>query len=363
MADMEEIRRGDAGPQVRDVQSRLDELGHPCDPDEPAVFGPATEAAVRAFQQRRGLTASGHVDADTWRAIIEAGRSLGDRRLYLTDPLLRGDDVRDVQQRLNQLGFDAGYVDGVYGPDTAAAVREFELNAGLRVDGIVGNEVVSSLRRLHRQHQSASAASVRERAALRIGPLRQTLTGASILVDPGHGPDDPGITVDDGGAEHRVCWEVASRVEGRLLARGARVVLSRGPRTSPDPSQRARLANAEDVELILSVHLNGLPGSLARGCAAYYFGDGTFVSEAGRRFARLAVDAVVARTGTVHCRAHTSTVALLRESRAPAVIVEPGFLTHPDEGARLRQPDYQDAVAEALTSAVGTYLTGHPIGS
>ncbi len=355
---MEPLSEGAAHAAVRDVQQRLEELGYSCGDDPPAEFRADTHAAVCAFQQARGLPADGVVGDDTWRALVEASRSLGDRRLYLTDPMLRGDDVRELQSRLNRLGFDAGYEDGVFGPQTAEAVREFQLNVGLRVDGIVGGEVVAAVRRLHRRHQSAPAASVREREALRSAPPRPSLAGARILLDPGHGPDDPGYEGPDGIREHDIAWEIANRLEGRLLARGVHVILSRGPRTTPSASERARLANDEDVELILSIHLNGLDSDAARGCAAYYFGDGGFISESGRRFAEMALAEVVASTSTPHLRTHPSTTAVLRESRAPAVIVEPGFLTHPDEGRRLAQTDHQEEIAGALAAALNRFLTG-----
>lgn len=358
-ARMQPIGLGVAGLAVRDVQSRLTTLGYSCELDDPALFGKGTQAAVCAFQQSRGLTANGVVNDETWRTLVEAGRSLGDRRLYLTEPLLRGDDVRELQDRLNRLGFDAGYVDGVFGRQTAAAIREFQMNVGLRVDGIAGREVFEGLRRLHRHHQSAAAISVREREALRQAPLRSSLAGARILLDAGHGPDDPGVTSRDDVSEQLICWQITNRLEGRLLARGVHTILSRGPRTTPSPSERARLANAEGVDLILSVHLNGLDSPSARGAAAYYFGSASFVSEAGRRLADLVADSVAAHTGTPHCRTHPTAIALLRESRAPAVMVEPGFLTHPTEGAELQEPDHQEAIADALTDALARFLTGH----
>lgn len=356
----ESIEAGAKGPAVQDIQLRLQRLGFTCGGDEPGVFGRSTDAAIRAFQQGRGLASDGKVGNETWLALVEAGRALGDRTLYLTEPMMRGDDVRELQRRLVQLGFDAGNVDGVFGPDTAAALREFQLNIGLREDAIVGHDVVAALRRLHRQHQSASASVIREREALLRAPLRSTLAGARVMLDPGHGPHDPGRVSPSGQSEHEICWEISNRIEGRLLARGASVTLARGPGTTPSPSERARLANAEDVELVVSVHLNGVSSPSARGAAAYYFGQGAFVSEAGRQLAELVVDRIVERTGTSHCRAHPSTVALLRETRAPAVIVEPAFVSHPEEGLAITRPDYQEEVAEALAEAINEYLTGQP---
>ncbi|GGI03151.1 N-acetylmuramoyl-L-alanine amidase [Egicoccus halophilus] len=353
---MELIQLGSAGPEVEDVQQRLGDLGLPCD-DDRGVFDATTLAAVRAFQQQRGLPADGMVGPDTWHALVGASWRLGDRMLYVKRPVLQGDDVRDLQRRLNQLGFDAGYEDGLYGMQTFEAVRDFQLNVGLNNDGIAGPDTVDLLRRLYRRHQEAPAYAVREREQLRNAP-RHSVAGVRVMVDAGHSPELPGFRNPDGVEEHQVTWAIATLVEGRLAALGAHVVLARGPATSPTPSDRAQHANREDVEAILSIHCNGLGSPAARGAAAYYFGHQGAVSERGRRLAQLAVDRVVEVTGTLNCRTHPSTTALLRESKAPAVLVEPGFLTHPEEGRALADPGYQRELASALVDALVEFLTG-----
>lgn len=357
---MEAISLGAAGPAVRDVQRRLEDLGLPTH-DPSGEFGPATRQAVRTFQQRRGLVADGVVGPDTWKVLVEAGYALGDRLLYLTDPMLRGDDVRELQRRIGQLGFDAGKDDGIFGPDTEAALFEFQVNVGLDGDGKAGPETIGILRRLHRTHQEVPAATISERHELSGWTPRPSITGARILVDPGNSIDDPGFTSPDGQPEHVITWQIARQVQGRLAAAGAVPILSRGPQTSPTPSQRAALANREDVEVVLSIQANGLDSAAARGAAAYYFGSGQSVSDRGRRLAYLALTELCDRTGTPNCRAHRSTAAILRESRAPAVAVEVGFLTHPEEGRLLADPAYQSTVATSLVSAVRSFLTGHEL--
>lgn len=355
---MDPIAAGSVGAEVEDVQRRLTALGLPCT-DEPGVFGRATEAAVRTFQQRRGLVADGVVSDETWPALVGASFQLGDRMLYATQPLMAGDDVRDLQRRLNRLGFDAGYDDGLFGPQTVAAVREFQLNAGVGVDGIAGRTTIEHLLRLHRSHQSAAAAAVREREALR-HPPRRTIAGTRMMIDPAHSVADPGLISPDGVPEHVVTWRLATALEGRLAALGAHVVLSRGPNTSPSSMQRATHANDEDVELILSIHCNGVGNPRGRGAAAYHFGTDAQISDRGRRLAELCLDAVIDATGTVDCRCHAATTAILRGSRAPAAVIEPGFLTHPDEGRQLTEPSYQQTIAAALADATARYLVGAP---
>jgi N-acetylmuramoyl-L-alanine amidase len=355
---VEPIQRGGAGREVEDVQRRLADLGLAC-ADDPGVFDAATEAAVRTFQQQRGLTADGIVGPDTWWSLVGASFRLGDRILYTRKPLLEGDDVRELQRRLNRLGFDAGYDDGIYGDQTVQAVREFQLNVGLNVDGIAGPSTFDLLTRLHRQHQEAAASAVREREALR-RPPRASVAGTRIMVDPGHSPDLPGLNGPDGIREHEITWQIATLLEGRLSALGAHVILSRGPNTSPTPSERARNANAESVEVILSIHANGNSTPAARGVAAYHFGTDVIVSDRGRFLAEVCVDRLAEATGSPNCRAHASTTAILRESRAPAVIVEPGFLTHPEEGRLLASPDHQRLIAGTLAGAVVTFLVEAP---
>lgn len=358
---MEYIRLGRVGPEVEDVQRRLENLGFAC-PDDTGIFDKATEAAVRAFQQVRGLPSDGIVGEDTWRTLVGASVRLGDRMLYVTRPLLYGDDVRELQRRLSRLGFDSGYDDGLYGQQTFDAVREFQLNVGIAVDGLAGPTTIDGLTRLHRQHQAAPAYAVREREQLRRAP-RQSLAGARIMIDPGRGPDDPGASGPDRVPEATLTWAIASVVEGQLSALGAHVVLSRGPGTSPTPSQRAQHANLEDVEVIVSIHMNEDPSPLARGAAGYHFGTDGFVSDRGRALAELAVDRLVEVTGTAHCRVHASALALLQRSRAPATIVEVGFLSHPEEGVRLTEPGYQRVVATALVDATVTFLLGRSTAS
>ena len=355
---MELIRIGQVGHAVEDVQRRLADLGLPCD-DDTGVFGPGTEAAVRAFQQDRGLTSDGIVGEDTWRSLVAASYRLGDRMLYVTRPLLHGDDVRDLQRRLSRLGFDAGYDDGLYGAQTFDAVRDFQLNVGLAVDGIAGPASFDVLTRLHRQHQAAPAYVAREREELR-HTQRSSLAGARIMIDASRGPDDPGATPANGLVEHEVTWSIASLVEGRLAALGANVILGRGPTTTPTPSQRAEHANREDVEVILSIHVNEDPSPRARGAAAYYFGTGGYVSERGRWLAERAVNGIVEATGTANCRTHPATSALLRESRPPAALVEVGFLSHPEEGPALASREHQRLIAGALVEALSSFLLqGH----
>jgi N-acetylmuramoyl-L-alanine amidase len=365
---MEPISLGSIGPGVEDVQRRLTGLGPPvpapctAGPDGPpgdpeGEFGPATERSVRAFQQDRGLPSDGVVTEETWAALVAASFRLGDRMLFLTRPMLRGDDVLDLQLRLNRLGFDAGRPDGVFGPATSDALRAFQSEVGLEDDGMLGPASADALARLHRDHHAEPAFRARERAQLR-RPARDSLVGARILLDPANGPEVPGNLAADGTAEHELTWAIATGVEGRLTALGAHVLLSRGPRTSPAPEERAALANDADVELVVSIGLNGADSPVVRGATAWYFGTAGHVSERGRRLADLLLDASVAALGVPDCRAHPAAVSILRRPRAVSALVEPGFLTNAEDAALLADPARRRVLSDALADGVAAFLTG-----
>lgn len=350
---MDLITTDSTGAAVADVQQRLRALGHEID-DPEGDFGPSTRAAVRVFQQGRHLGADGIVGPETWTALLDAGWRPGDRLLYLTRPWLRGDDVLELQRSLSRLGFDTGVTDGIHGPETDAALRDFQHNVGLPVDGIAGRGTMEQLASLWRQHQAATSFEVIERHGDR---RSRSLAGLRILLDPDRGPHRSRHDVD-GLADHEILFDVANRVRGQLTALGAQPMLTRSAERTPSPSDRAAMANRLDVDLIVSISVGAMPDSGARGAAAYYFGDGQVQSDRGRTLADACVDAVASQLETVNCHAHPSTSTILRESRCPATIVEIGFITHPEEGPRLATPTYRHAAAAAVTTGIRRWATG-----
>jgi peptidoglycan hydrolase-like protein with peptidoglycan-binding domain len=129
------VRQGDQEHPVRTLQHLLRGRGHTVVVD--GIFGPSTQAAVRAFQQEKGLAVDGVVGPNTWSALIVTVRQGSS-----------GDAVRGVQEefQFRNLSGDPSKglaVDGIFGSKTEAAVRGFQqaLHAddpSVTVDGIVG---------------------------------------------------------------------------------------------------------------------------------------------------------------------------------------------------------------------------------
>ena len=291
---------------MRDVQHRLVALGFGCGDDEPGVFGDGTAAAVCGFQDRRGLHADGVCGDHTWAALVEAGYRLGDRLLYLSSPLQRGDDVAELQRRLGSLGFDAGRIDGIFGERTNRALLDFQRNGGLVTDATCGPATLAALARLGPTSSGAgsphSVAAVWERERHRRRP--QTLEGRTVAVGETGGLD-----------------AVARAVSAALAASGGRSVLLQ----HPDPRAHAAEANALEVDCYLGLALRDGEGG---GCStAYYRSPDGWESPEGRRLADLVQGAVVPVLGATDAGVRGMAVPVLRETRMPAVVTELGAAT------------------------------------
>lgn len=311
---------------MADLQRRLGGAGFPASPDPEGVFGPGSRAAVEAFQHRRGLRVDGVCGRETWGALVEAGYLLGTRFLYRRQPMMRGDDVAELQRRLSALGFDTGRVDGIFGAATQSAVQEFQGNVGLVADGMVGVTTIQELSRVMPRHSEPSlVSSVRDRERLLRSP--RTLLGRRVAVAEAGGLD-----------------ALATAVRRRLTAVGADVV----PILHPSESAQATMANTADVEVLLALHL--VPEEPTCRCA--YYAGYTYESPGGRRLAELVQGLAAAALGIAGKGPLGMSLPVLRETRMPAVVCEIG----PGPLVVRRTGSLAHALADALAAWVATPL-------
>ncbi len=292
------LKVGDVGPAVADVQQRLERLGFSTAVDHQGSYRDGTRAAVEAFQYRRGLRVDGMCGPQTWAALVEAGRTLGDRFLYRRSPMLRGDDVAELQQRLSALGFDSGRVDGIFGDLTSAALGEFQRNAGLPVDGIAGASTVAQLLRFGTRHDDTElVASVRDRERLRASP--RTLA-------------DRRVAIGEEGGLHSTLAALR-----RLLVNQGAIVTTHH---HPDGSVQASEVNAGGAEVYIGLRLD----SAIRRCTTAYYSGYRYSSPGGRRLAELLQGSLVPALDLADGGSQGMSLPLLRETRMPAVIIELG---------------------------------------
>ena len=143
--DDDSLRMGDSGSAVKNLQTKLKKLGY-YNGTVDSTFGSGTYAAVRAFQQKNGLTADGVAGSETLKKLDSAYKNADSDK---DDDSLRkgatGSAVKDLQTKLKKLGFYNASIDGDYGDTTVAAVKAFQKKYNLTADGVAGSETLKKL--------------------------------------------------------------------------------------------------------------------------------------------------------------------------------------------------------------------------
>jgi len=152
-SDYSLLKRGSRGSDVKRLQQRLNDLNYGCGTAD-GIYGGGTEEAVRKFQRVNGLAVDGVAGPNTQRKLYGSGAEENDGSgdvdsdFTLTRTLEKGSigtDVKTVQKRLNQLGFDCGAPDGIYGNGTMRAAIGYQITRGLKPDGFVGPDTASKM--------------------------------------------------------------------------------------------------------------------------------------------------------------------------------------------------------------------------
>lgn len=355
------LRVGDKDPRVAQARAALAGLGllpmtsQDSFVDADQVFDETLESALRAFQQSRGWVANGELTNSTLRMLQEASYSLGARVLaYHPNNVLTGDDVTSLQDQLHELGFYTGRIDGSFGPDTHEAVRNYQLNYGLNIDGICGPNTVRSLGYLGLRITGGSPAAIKEREQVRQAGPR--LAGKRVVIDPALGGTDKGQVVTGPFGtitEEEILWDLASRIEGRMVAAGMETILSRPRMSNPTYEDRASIANAFGADLMISLQCDSYQNEKASGCATFFFGSQQGASSiTGESLSGFIQREIAARTNLVNCGNHARTWDILRLTNMPTVDVVAGYLTNPSDVETLTDPVMRETIAEAIVVAV-----------
>lgn len=275
------------------------------------------------FQEARGLRASGICDESTWLALVEAGWVLGDRLLKLTSPNMRGDDVTSLQAELCRLGFDAGRVDGIFGPRTAGALLEFQRSCGMPGDGVFGPESLRYLERLGKQSGQ--------------GPGVYALREAERIHALSHFVDCRLVVGQFGGLS-----SVARAIARAARVHGAEVILV----DEPDARAQADAANRFRAHVYL-----GLEASIEATSEFFYYQVPAFESTAGKALA----EQLAATLGPLlpsEPRIEGIRLPVLRETKMPAVLCRFGPVRSIADAA--------NSLAEGCAQAVETWVNASP---
>ena len=189
-----------------------------------------------------------------------------------------------------------------------------------------------------------------------------------VYLDAGHGGYDPGASYF-GISEKSLTLAIQSRVKAKLEAEGYQVVTTRTSDTYVDLTDRSRAANASESDIFVSIHINASGSSAAQGIETYYYQpyaeypsriNATYHANSTRlsmsdTLANAIQSSLINATGAQNQGVKRQTFAVLRETTAPAVLLELGFLSNPQEAARLNTSAYQETLANAIVAGIKSY--------
>ena len=191
-----------------------------------------------------------------------------------------------------------------------------------------------------------------------------------VYLDAGHGGNDPGASYF-GISEKSLTLAIQSRVKAKLEAEGYQVVTTRTSDTYVDLTDRSRAANASESDIFVSIHINASGSSAAQGIETYYYQpyaeypsriNATYHANPTRlsmsdNLANAIQSSLINATGAQNQGVKRQTFAVLRETTAPAVLLELGFLSNPQEAARLNTSAYQETLANAIVAGIKRYYS------
>lgn len=186
--------------------------------------------------------------------------------------------------------------------------------------------------------------------AIRKAPkLSKRLKGIRVMIDPGHGGEQPGSMGPSGIPEKTVNLAIAQRLRTALQKAGATVIMTRDQDATVSLDKRNALLAQQLPTVFLSIHNNALPDQgdplKTYGTSVYWY------QMQSRSLAQTLHDQLIKDLGSPDYGLFWDSLVVIRPTESPAVLLELGFMTHPEEYALLNRPDYQNRIAQSV--AVG----------
>lgn len=205
--------------------------------------------------------------------------------------------------------------------------------------------------------------------AIRMGDRQQESMEASaelmsqlrVVIDPGHGGEDPGtLGTNTGAQEAHINLEIAKRLQALLESKGAQVIMTResgdpiAPSKDEDMALRRQIISESGQDLTISIHQNHFEDPSVKGPQVFYKNG----SEEGASLASSIQTALNDGLSIKDPRYEQgSEFYIVKSGTAPAVIVECGFLSNPEEELLLQKSAYQIELVKAIYNGICDYLS------
>lgn len=170
-----------------------------------------------------------------------------------------------------------------------------------------------------------------------------------VVIDPGHGGSDPGATRAND-QEKKLTIDIAHRVVKKLKGHGAVVYITRDDDTFVSLADRVDFSNNKNPDLFVSIHINACEQESVHGVETHYYKDDSL------DLAKYVHKSIMASSTQPNRGVFKSRFYVIRHTTAPAILLELGFISNEAEREMLKNPHYQEKVAEAITEGIINYL-------
>lgn len=193
-------------------------------------------------------------------------------------------------------------------------------------------------------------------------PLAAVLSNSvipTIVVDAGHGGTDRGTRSKSPFCEEkRLCLQTAKLVKKYLDQLGYHVVMTRNTDAFIPLSRRVEIASQARSSVFVSIHYNAAKNATANGMEIFFYDtkEDRSRSVASKRLAEAILPGLIRRTNANSRGVKKGNYYVLRESSIPAIIIEGGFMSNPEECALLRTITYQDRIARGIADGIDQYF-------
>ncbi len=179
-----------------------------------------------------------------------------------------------------------------------------------------------------------------------------------IVIDPGHGGEDPGKVGVNDALEKEINLKIAEKLKALLEEKGIQIVMTREDDFVPeskmeDLKKRVELINEVNPDIVVCVHQNSFTDQTVAGPQVFYHGD----SEVSKMIAQTLQEELWL-VDEEHQRQikGNENYYMLSETKVPTVIVECGFLSNAADAEKLVTEEYQDQIAEAICAGITKWL-------
>lgn len=192
-----------------------------------------------------------------------------------------------------------------------------------------------------------------------IATLSLPMSTKTIVIDPGHGGWDPGKTAG-GIRESDINLKIALKLKRLIEGSGGYAILTRynnnalGNTKSIDMKERMEITKKNNADVFISIHLNSFPQSKYFGAQTFYY--------SGSKSGKILAEAIqgqlikILDRGNKRQAATSDSYYVLKNTVVPAVIVECGFMSNPEEYKLLQDDEYQEKIAWAIYLGINIYF-------